>query len=315
MGDTALKKNATLHTSASLSPLSPQPQCRAVHGPHAYAHASGTQPHVFFATPASRRTAPQMATRDELPHDHPGRAPFFWMHPDPSDMPSPLSTCCHHPTRIPHALRVSQPQPRPHACAVAPFDASRHVSTCPTPPFLDAPPPSQTRPVHPSCAANQLQFLLTSDSISFYFPSILLFQLFSSFVSCNCTPLTSQTSLRPHYEHQPRLMERDNDTSLSTTDSISTRIASTWACLMSNPTCHTRSSGTMTSVSPTRVAASLQLPPSPSELSPLFDHPISPPISGSDTSTDSHRHYQHLYSCESSSGVGSLPSAILRLTP
>ena len=58
-----------------------------------------------------------------------------------------------------------------------------------TPPHLDVPPPSQMHPARPSCAADQLQFLLTSDSISFYFPSILLFQLFSSFVSCSCTSL------------------------------------------------------------------------------------------------------------------------------
>ena len=132
--------------SASLSPLSPQPRHRAIHGTHAYAHASGPQPRVFFTTPASRRTAPQMATHDELPHDHPGRAPFLWTRPGPSDMPSPLSTCCRHPTCIPHALRVPQPQPRPHTCAAAPFNASQCVSTRPAPPLLDTPSPSQTRP-------------------------------------------------------------------------------------------------------------------------------------------------------------------------
>ena len=93
-------------------------------------------------------------------------------------------------------------------------------------------------------------------------------------------------------------------------DSISMRIASTWACLMPNPTCCTRSSGAMMPISPTRVAASLQLLPSPSELVPLFDHPISLPISGLDALTDSHRHYQHSYSRESSSGAGSPPVAI-----
>ena len=93
-------------------------------------------------------------------------------------------------------------------------------------------------------------------------------------------------------------------------DSISMRIASTQACLMPNPTCHTRSSGTMTPISPTHGAASLQLLPSPSELVPSFNHPISPPILGSDTLTDSHRHYQQLYFCESSSRAGSLPAAI-----
>lgn len=65
--------------------------------------------------------------------------------------------------------------------------------------------------------------------------------------------------------------------------------------------------------SPTRVAASMQLPPSPSPVdSSAFDHPISPPVSGSDVSTDSHTHYQHShsYSRESSSGAGSPPSGV-----
>lgn len=65
--------------------------------------------------------------------------------------------------------------------------------------------------------------------------------------------------------------------------------------------------------SPTRVAASMQLPPSPSPVdSSAFEHPISPPVSGSDVSTDSHTHYQHnshSYSRESSSGAGSPPAA------
>jgi len=64
--------------------------------------------------------------------------------------------------------------------------------------------------------------------------------------------------------------------------------------------------------SPTRVAASMQLPPSPSPVdSSGFEHPISPPVSGSDASTDSHTHYQqhsHSYSRESSSGAGSPPA-------
>ena len=132
---TPCQKTATLPTSASLSLLSLQPQCCAIHGP-----ASGPQPHVFFVTPTSRRTTPQTATHDESPHDHPGHAPFLWMHPGPSDMPSPLSMCCRHPTRIPHALCVPQPQPRPHACAAAPFDASD---------AFDVPPPSQMHPVCP----------------------------------------------------------------------------------------------------------------------------------------------------------------------
>ena len=85
--------------------------CRTIHGPHGYVHTSGPQPCIFFATPASRRTAPQTATHNESPHDHPGHAPFLWTHPGPSDMHSPLSMCCGHPTHIPHALRVPQPQP------------------------------------------------------------------------------------------------------------------------------------------------------------------------------------------------------------
>ena len=88
--------------------------------------------------------------------------------------------------------------------------------------------------------------------------------------------------------------------------SISMRIASTQACLMPNPTCCTRSSGAMTPVSPTHVATSLQLPPSPPELALSFNHPIS----GSDASTDSHRYYQHSYSHESSSRAGLPPVAI-----
>lgn len=65
--------------------------------------------------------------------------------------------------------------------------------------------------------------------------------------------------------------------------------------------------------SPTRVAASMQLPPSPSPVdSAAFEHPISPPVSGSDVSTDSHAHYQHAhsYSRESSSGAGSPPAGV-----
>ena len=61
------EETAALPTSASLSPLSPQPRCCAVHGPHAYVHTSRPQPCVFFTTPTSRRTAPQMATHDESP--------------------------------------------------------------------------------------------------------------------------------------------------------------------------------------------------------------------------------------------------------
>ncbi|KAF8493811.1 hypothetical protein JB92DRAFT_1161153 [Gautieria morchelliformis] len=73
--------------------------------------------------------------------------------------------------------------------------------------------------------------------------------------------------------------------------------------------------------SPTRVAASMQLPPSPSPVdSAAFEHPISPPVSGSDASTDSQTHFGshghgsqghgHSFSRESSSGAGSPPSGI-----
>ncbi|KAF8576125.1 hypothetical protein K439DRAFT_685189 [Ramaria rubella] len=64
-------------------------------------------------------------------------------------------------------------------------------------------------------------------------------------------------------------------------------------------------------VSPTRVAASMQLPPSPSPVdSSAYEHPISPPVSGSDASADGHTpHYpSHSYSRESSSGAGSPPA-------
>ncbi|KAF8514332.1 hypothetical protein BU17DRAFT_52660 [Hysterangium stoloniferum] len=65
--------------------------------------------------------------------------------------------------------------------------------------------------------------------------------------------------------------------------------------------------------SPTRTAAAMQLPPSPSPADPnsAYDHPISPPVSGSDASTDSQTPYHthaHSYSRESSSGAGSPPS-------
>ncbi|GJJ09966.1 hypothetical protein Clacol_004191 [Clathrus columnatus] len=67
--------------------------------------------------------------------------------------------------------------------------------------------------------------------------------------------------------------------------------------------------------SPTRLAAGLQLPPSPSPVNSVngYDHPISPPISGSDASTDSQTPYHthahgHSYSRESSSGAGSPPA-------
>ena len=187
------EKTATLPTSASLS----LPTCASLpcfvaattsHRPwHAYAHVSRPQPHVFFATPTSRQTAPQTATRDESPHDHPGRAP--------SSGRAPASLTCPAPSQrvaaIPHASHT------PFVCP----STSHNLTHRPQPPsmrpnmfrraspLLDAPPPSHTRPVRPSCAADQLQFLLTSDGISFYFPSILLFQLFSSFDSCNCTSL------------------------------------------------------------------------------------------------------------------------------
>ena len=63
--------------------------------------------------------------------------------------------------------------------------------------------------------------------------------------------------------------------------------------------------------SPTHVSVSMQLLPLPSPIkSSSFEHPISPPVSGLDVSTDSHTHYQQdSYSRESSSGVGSPPAA------
>ena len=87
----------------------------------------------------------------------------------------------------------------------------------PASPLLDVLPPSHTCPTRPSCATNLLQFLLTSDGIL----SIFLLSFSSNYfllLSLAIVPLsslTSQTSLRPRYEHQPHLMEQDNDTSLS----------------------------------------------------------------------------------------------------
>ncbi|KIJ46547.1 hypothetical protein M422DRAFT_250149 [Sphaerobolus stellatus SS14] len=59
--------------------------------------------------------------------------------------------------------------------------------------------------------------------------------------------------------------------------------------------------------SPTRLASNTHLPPSPSpvDTGSVYDHPISPPVSGSDTSTDGSTyhtpHTSHSYSRESSS--------------
>lgn len=57
--------------------------------------------------------------------------------------------------------------------------------------------------------------------------------------------------------------------------------------------------------SPTRLAQNTHLPPSPSpvDTSSVYDHPISPPVSGSDTSTDGSTYHtpHHSYSRESSS--------------
>ena len=187
------EKTAALPTSALLSP----PTCASLpcfvaatmsRRPwHAYAHASRPQPCVFFATPVSRRTAPQTVTHDESPHDHPGRAPSSGCALAPLTCPAPSQRVA----TIPHASHMS------FMCPSASHDlmhGPRPPSMCPdafrrASPLLDTPPPSHTRPACPSCATDQLQFLLTSNGISFYFPSILLFQLFSSFVSCNCTSL------------------------------------------------------------------------------------------------------------------------------
>jgi hypothetical protein len=143
-------------------------------------HASSSLPPRPGEPPHRRRHA-------MTSHDHPGRAPSSGCAPAPLTCPAPSQ----HIAAIPHASHT------PFVCPSASHDlthgpqrpsmrpnAFRRAS-----PLLDAPPPSQTRPACPSCAADQLQFLLTSDGMSFYFPSILLFQLFSSFVSCNCTSL------------------------------------------------------------------------------------------------------------------------------
>ena len=133
-GQHRTEKTAALPTSASLSPPSPQSQHCAIHGPHAYAHASRPQPHVFFATPTSRQTAAQMTTCDESPHGHPGCAPFLWMCPSPLTCPAP-SQCA---AAIPHASHTPFMCPSPsHNLTHAPQppstrpDAFRH-----TPPLL-----------------------------------------------------------------------------------------------------------------------------------------------------------------------------------
>ena len=118
-------------TSALLSPPSPQPLsltpsclcCAQLLLPSSYythmciltllcsSHdiAPPMAPMLMRTCPG--RTTPQMATHDELPHDHPGCALFFWTHHSPSDMPSPFSTCHRHPRCVPHALHVPQSQP------------------------------------------------------------------------------------------------------------------------------------------------------------------------------------------------------------
>ena len=90
----------------------------------------------------------------------------------PSQRAAAIPHASHTPFVCPSTSHNLTHRPRPPSMHP---DAFRRAS-----PLLDAPPPSQTRPARPSCAADQLQFLLTSNGISFYFPSILLFQLFSS---------------------------------------------------------------------------------------------------------------------------------------
>ena len=166
--------------------------------------------HLHSLSPPSHLCCPQL-----LPSDMPGPFSTCCHHPRcvprtphvPQPQPQPHT----HATAPFDASRHISMHPAPSRHAAAIPDVSRAPFMCPspshnlthalrppsmhsdvfqhTPPLLDAPPPSQTYPERPSCAADQLQFLLTSDSISFYFPSILLCQLFSSFVSCNCTSL------------------------------------------------------------------------------------------------------------------------------
>ena len=99
-----------------------------------YAHTSRPQPRIFFTTTASRRTAPQMMTRDELPHDHPGYAPFLWMCPGPLTCPAPSQ----HAAAIPHTSHMPFMCPSPsHNLTHLPWPPS----TCPdvfrcTPPLL-----------------------------------------------------------------------------------------------------------------------------------------------------------------------------------
>ena len=197
MGDTVPKK---------LPPCPPLPHCHRRH-----AHPGG----ILALLRSSHDVAPSMApmlmrmhldpnhTSSSLPlhpgelphrrrhamtsHDHPGRAPSSGRAPAPLTCPAPsqriaaIPHASHTPFVCPSTSHNLTHRPRPPSMR---SDAFRRAS-----PLLDVLPPSQTRPTRPSCAADQLQFLLTSDGMSFYFPSILLFQLFSSFVSCNCTSL------------------------------------------------------------------------------------------------------------------------------
>ena len=89
--------------------------------------------------PMSRQTAPQMATRNESPHDHPGRAPFLWTRPGPLTFPAPSQRAA----AIPHASHTPfmcpnpshdlthAPSTRRDAFRCAPPLLHRHPLACP----------------------------------------------------------------------------------------------------------------------------------------------------------------------------------------
>ena len=143
--------------------------------------------HTSSSLPLRPGEPPHRQRHAMTSHDHPGCAPSSGRGPAPLTCPAPSQ----HIAAIPHASHMPFMCPSAsHDLTHGPWPPSMHPDTFRhTSPLLDMPPPSQTHPACPSCAADQLQFLLTSDGMSYYFPSILLFQLFSSFVSCNCTSL------------------------------------------------------------------------------------------------------------------------------
>ena len=159
MGNTVLKK---------LPPCPPLPRCH---------HCLHSLDLTLSMAPMLMRTHPDPNHTSSLPPLRPGEPSHRWRHAmsrpmttqdmphssghTPAPLTCPAQMCCRHPTRIPHALRVRQPQPRPHARTAAPFDASQHVSTRPAPPC-----PFLMRRHHPRCVPRALHVPLISCSFS-----------------------------------------------------------------------------------------------------------------------------------------------------